>query len=44
MVTVGNHDMFVREVLDRTGWDRVTMPHKNAFRGELNFTKREVEK
>eukprot|EP00578_Thalassiosira_sp_NH16_P029687 CAMPEP_0181077308 /NCGR_PEP_ID=MMETSP1071-20121207/883_1 /TAXON_ID=35127 /ORGANISM="Thalassiosira sp., Strain NH16" /LENGTH=92 /DNA_ID=CAMNT_0023158547 /DNA_START=1 /DNA_END=279 /DNA_ORIENTATION=- len=37
------YGMFVREVLDRTGWDRVTMPHKNASRGELDFAKMEVE-
>ena len=44
VVTVGNHGAFVDQVLNLTGWTHIDMPYKNAFKGELSFTKKEVER
>ncbi|KAL7551744.1 hypothetical protein ACHAWF_014930 [Thalassiosira exigua] len=43
VVTVGNHGAFVDQVLNLTGWNHIEMPYRNAFQGELSFTKKEVE-
>mmetsp|Transcript_85 Transcript_85/g.202 ORF Transcript_85/g.202 Transcript_85/m.202 type:complete len:303 (-) Transcript_85:187-1095(-) len=43
VVTVGDHDKFMNSVLEMTGWNRIEMPHANTFKGELNFTKKQVE-
>ncbi|KAL7533364.1 hypothetical protein ACHAXR_009589 [Thalassiosira sp. AJA248-18] len=44
VVTVGNHNLFMNLVLNRTGWDYIEMPYTNTFKGELTFTKKRVEK
>ena len=44
IVTVGNHDKFIDQVLTLTGWEYMKLPYTNVFKGDLYFTKKEVEK
>ena len=43
VVTVGDHATFMKRVLELTGWEEIDMPYTNSFKGELTFTKKEVE-
>jgi len=43
LVTVGNHKLFQERLLSMTGWPHLDIPHANVFKGQLNFTKKEVE-
>ena len=44
LVTVGNHKAFQERLLSMTGWPHSDIPHTNVFTGQLNFTKKEVER
>ncbi|KAL7459603.1 hypothetical protein ACHAWC_011508 [Mediolabrus comicus] len=43
VVSLGNHSQFMNEILEYTGWDRLSMPHMNVHKKTLEFTKKEVE-
>lgn len=43
IVTVLDHDRFKRELLEMTGWRDKEMARTNTYKGELTFTKKEVE-
>lgn len=43
LVTVGNHKVFQERLLSMTGWLHSDIPHTNVFKGQLDFTKKEVE-
>ncbi|KAL7551526.1 hypothetical protein ACHAWF_014713 [Thalassiosira exigua] len=44
VITVGDHTSFVNQVLNLTGWGIVPMPYTNVYKGELRFTKKEVQR
>lgn len=43
IVAIANHDFFVNEVVDMTGWEYIKMPRTNVYSEELSYTKKEVE-
>lgn len=43
IVTVGEHDRFKRELLERTGWEDQEMRRTNTHNKDIVFTKKEVE-
>jgi|EP01082_Thalassiosira_pseudonana_P005568 hypothetical protein len=43
VVTIGDHDSLVKQVLELTGWDEIPIPYTNSFKGELVFMKKQVK-
>ena len=43
IVTLADHATFSNTLLNWTGWTHINMPRSNVHRGELQFTKKEVE-
>ena len=43
IVTLADHATFMNTLLKWTGWTHINMPRSNVHRGELQFTKKEVE-
>ncbi len=43
VVSVGDHSQFMNDVLNYTGWKYLDMPRTNVHKGDLDFTKKEVE-
>ena len=43
VVTVGDHKTFQATVMNWTGWKLTNIPRTNVYKGDLIFTKKEVE-
>ena len=43
LATVGDHARYKETILKITGWTDIDMPRQNTHKGELMFTKKEVE-